>query len=268
MTAQENAALCGTASNATFATGPFAGTRFSGAGNIVPGQALLEIGRRDLEGGNRIDDLRHTAYRVVVGAKGDLGSAWSYDVYGQYGITLYTETYDNEFSVQRTQNALQVDPTTHQCIALASDSSCVPLDIFNGFGAITPGMLNYVEAQGFKQGYTEEMVIDGSMTGDLGQYGVKAPWAKDGAGVAFGAEYRKESLELKTSRDFQTNDLYGRAARRFPCRCRRSTLRKASPKFASRSSRTCRSPKTSPSTPLRASPPTARPARCGRTRPI
>ncbi len=35
-----------------------------------------------------MDDLRHTSYRMTVGAKGDLGGGWNYDVYGQYGLTV------------------------------------------------------------------------------------------------------------------------------------------------------------------------------------
>ena len=31
---------------------------------------------------NRVDDLRHTAYRMHIGARGDLGDGWNYDVYG------------------------------------------------------------------------------------------------------------------------------------------------------------------------------------------
>jgi outer membrane receptor protein involved in Fe transport len=213
MTAQENAILCGASAGST----QNGSGVWLGQGNLVPGQSFLEIGRRDLEGGDRVDDLRHTAYRFVLGAKGELGDGWSYDVYGQYGITLYTETYDNEFSVQRVQNALQVNPDGN-CVAKDAgiDLACVPLDIFNGFGAITPAMLNYVNAQGFKQGYTEEAVINGSITGDLGQYGFKSPWASDGVGVAVGTEYRRETLELKTSRDFQTNDLYGQGGATLP----------------------------------------------------
>jgi outer membrane receptor protein involved in Fe transport len=218
MTAQENASLCATPGSNLVSTGAIATALghpyYDGAGNIVTGQSLLEIGRRDLEGGDRIDDLRHTAYRMVIGAKGDLNSAWSYDAYAQYGITLYSETYDNEFSVTRVQNALQVDPTTGQC--MGTDPSCVPLDIFNGIGSITPKMLNYVLAQGFKQGYTEEMVVSASMTGDLSSYGVKSPWANDGVAVAFGSEWRKETLELKVSRDFQINDLYGQGGATLP----------------------------------------------------
>ena len=33
----------------------------------------------------RIDDLRHTSYRFVVGGRGDLAEGWSYEAYGQYG---------------------------------------------------------------------------------------------------------------------------------------------------------------------------------------
>jgi iron complex outermembrane recepter protein len=216
MTAQENQDLCGLAGSGVYASGPEAG-RYDGSGNIYPGQALLYIGRRDIEGGNRIDDLRHTSYRMVTGVKGDLDQNWSYDVSGQYGITLYTETYDNEFSVSRVQNALQVNPDGNcNVFDLGIDTTCVPLDIFNGIGSITPSMLKYVSAQGFKEGFTQEYVVTGSMTGDLTSYGVQSPWAHDGVSVAFGAEYRKETLELKTSRDFQTNDLYGQGGATLP----------------------------------------------------
>ncbi len=233
MTPQENATLCGNAvtptgiPNAFVADPNYAGGGYwGGQGNITPGQSLLWVGRRNIEGGNRIDDLRHTAYRMKVGAKGDLGHGWSYDVYGQYGLTLYSETYDNEFSKNRVQNALQVayDGTgTPQCtVALPDasgrvlDSNCVPLNIFNGIGSITPGMEKYVAAQGFKQGWTQEQIISGSVTGDLGEWGIQSPWAKSPVAVAIGAEWRSEELLLQTSRDFQINDLYGQGGATLP----------------------------------------------------
>lgn len=189
--------------------------------NLQTGFANVSIGRRDLEGGNRIDDLRHTAYRMKIGARGDLGSGWSYDVYGQYGITLYSENYQNEWSKQRVANALNVDPTTGECVSAENgqDPNCVPLDIFNGFNPTDPNFaqaLAYVKAQGFKSGWTKEQVVSGALTGDLGEYGIKAPWAKDAVAVAFGGEYRRESVMLDTSRDFQTGDLYGQGAKTLP----------------------------------------------------
>jgi iron complex outermembrane recepter protein len=220
MTAQEAAALCGfdaidVALGSTVQTCTPVGT--TGNCNLTPGEATLEIGRRDVEGGNRIDDLRHTAYRMKVGMRGEITDGWSYDVYGQYGTTIYAENYRNEWSVQRTQNALQVNPDGN-CVVkdLGLDAQCVPLDIFNGIGSVTPNMLKYVSAQGFKSGNTEERVVSASITGDFGRWGGQSPWAKNPISLAVGAEYRSESLELLTSRDFQLNDLYGQGSATLP----------------------------------------------------
>src|SRR5579862_9356634 len=225
MTAQENQILCGgngatqitvaTDPNNPFTHGaPF--TYWGGQNNLIPGQAKLEIGRRDLEGGDRQSDLRHTSYRMNIGARGDLGDGWSYDVYAQYGIALLSENYLNEFSKSRVQEAIQVDPVTGQCFCSLTNPptgvGCVPLDIYNGFGAIDKNMLNYVVADGFQEGWTQEQVVSGSITGDLGEWGGQSPWAKNPIGVSVGAEYRSEALKLATDQEFTTNDLYGQGA--------------------------------------------------------
>jgi len=192
--------------------------KYDGAGNITPGQTLLWLGRRDIEGGNRIDDLRHTSYRLVVGGKGDLGHGWSYDLYGQFGETIYQENYANEWSKQRLENALNVNPVTGNCVSadLGIDTKCVPIDLFHGFGSIAPDQLNYVLAQGFKEGFTQEQVVSGSITGDLGEWGIQTPWSKSPFSIALGSEYRQEQLQLDTSRDFQINDLYGQGSATLP----------------------------------------------------
>jgi outer membrane receptor protein involved in Fe transport len=236
MSAQENSLLCGQLPGDALVT---VGTHtfWNGAGNMkiplgppgeflnpgaIPGQAELEIGRRDIEGGNRQDDLRHTAYRMQVGAKGDLGDGWSYDVYGQYGLTVYSENYQNEFSKARVQNALEVDPATGECYSKESvgglaptDPNCVPLNIFDGTGSITPDMLGYVKADGLKEGFTQEQIVSGSVTGDLGKWGGQSPWAKSPIGVSIGGEYRQEDLKLVTDQEFTTNDLYGQGSATF-----------------------------------------------------
>jgi iron complex outermembrane receptor protein len=217
MTAAQNAQLCNTPGST------LVGGRYNGNGNLTPGQALVQIGRRNIEGGNRQADLRHTSYRMNIGVKGDLGNNWSYDVYAQYGLSLFNQTYDNEWSKQRTENALEVNPATGNCFAaepdgngITADSKCVPLDIFHGLGAITPTQLGYVAAQGFQQGYTREQVISGSLTGDLGEWGGQLPWAKSPIGISLGAEYRSEIIQLDTSRDFQINDLAGQGGATLP----------------------------------------------------
>jgi outer membrane receptor protein involved in Fe transport len=214
MTANENQALCGLLPGDTQTTvatpnGPF--TYWNGNGNLTPGEALLSIGRRGVDVGDRTYDTEHTGYRFVVGAKGDLGDGWSYDVYAQYGRSVFAQHETKALSVSRVENALQVDPATGECIAKENgdDTNCVPLDIFNGFGSITPTMLSYVGFQDFETGYTDERVLSGSINGDLGAWGIQSPWAKSPVAVALGAEYRAEDLELNTGYGYQHADEYG-----------------------------------------------------------
>src|SRR5262249_41690887 len=153
--------------------------------NVIPGESLLFIGRRAIETGPRVDDLRHSAYRMQIGIQGDLGSGWVYDMYGQYGLTLYSENLQNDLSVARVQNSLHLDPVTGKCYSaepnafgVVVDPSCVPLDIFNGIGSIAPAMAKYVRATGFQEGTTEEQILNGSLTGDFGRWDGRSPLAK------------------------------------------------------------------------------------------
>ena len=62
-------------------------TQFCG-GDRGAGDVLVTVGRRNVEGGGRLDDLRHTSFRGVVGLRGDITDHWSYDVYGLYGTSI------------------------------------------------------------------------------------------------------------------------------------------------------------------------------------
>ncbi len=190
--------------------------KLCGSGTIIPGQALLEIGRRGVELGPRVTDLRHTSYRMNIGARGDLGDGWSYDIYGQYGLSLLTNVTTGNISKTRVQNALQVDPKTGQCFAaeenanfIVSDPSCVPLNIFDGLGGISKAAEQYIAATGLQTGFTQEQIVSGSLTGDLGAWGIQSPWAKNPVAISVGSEWRSEALELNVSREFFTNDLDG-----------------------------------------------------------
>jgi outer membrane receptor protein involved in Fe transport len=184
----------------------------------APGQtnATMVIGRRNVEGGGRNADLRHTSYRGVIGMKGAITDSWSYDVYGQFGRTIYSQTYFNEFSKSRIQRALNVttDPKTGQAVCTSvldgTDPGCVPYNLFVPNG-ITPAALNYLQSPLLAKGDNTEKVLSGSITGDLGDT-FKSPWSENKIGVAFGAEYRKESLSLTTDAAWQAGDGAGQNA--------------------------------------------------------
>src|SRR5207302_5505128 len=178
----------------------------------TPGDLL--IGRRNLEGGGRQDDRRHTAFRGVLGVKGDIFKNWDYDIFVQTGKVIYSETYLNDFSKTRITRALDVvtDPTTGPPVCASkldgSDPNCVPYIIFH-LGTVTPAALAYLQTPGLQKGSTQQAVQGATLTSDLGNYGVKLPWAKTGVGVAFGVERRVEKLDLETDTAFSTFDLAG-----------------------------------------------------------
>jgi len=184
-------------------------------------KGFLQILRRNVEGGGRQDDLQHTSYRAVLGMKGELGSAWSYDAYYQYGRTLLAETYKNDFSVTRLSRALDVvtDPSTGEAVCRSvldgTDPNCVPWNIFTP-GGVSPEALDYLQTPGFQRGVNTQMVVSGSLAGDLGVYGVQSPWSTTGVGIAFGAEYRKETLSFSVDQAFSTGDLAGQGGATLP----------------------------------------------------
>ncbi|HEX7849433.1 MAG TPA: TonB-dependent receptor [Sphingomonas sp.] len=184
-------------------------------------KGFFQLLRRNVEGGPRNADLRHTNYRGVLGFKGDLGKAWSYDAYYQYGKTVYSQVYTNEFSVARLQKALDVvagPGGTPICRSVrdGTDPNCVPYNVFGGAGAASAAAVKYLSATGFQRGQTTEQIADVSFTGRLGEYGLKTPWATDGIGVNVGFEYRNETLDLQTDQEFQTGDLTGQGGATLP----------------------------------------------------
>ncbi|PZQ57271.1 MAG: TonB-dependent receptor [Phenylobacterium zucineum] len=178
--------------------------------------AVVAIGRRNVEGGNRQSDMTHTAYRLVGGAKGALNEAWRYDVYAQYGTTKYDQLYLNEFSISRTQRALNAvrNPANGaivcQSVLTGEDPACVPYNVFT-IGGVTPEALKYLQIPGLAKGSTEEQVVSASLAGDLTGYGLKSPFASSGFGVAVGAEYRREALDLQPDIAFRSGDLAGQS---------------------------------------------------------
>lgn len=212
--------------NITGLKGFNAPTAFNNGQGGTYNEAIAYILRRNVEGGGRDDDVRHTDYRVVAGMRGDPLPGISYDAYYQTGHTLRQETYFNDFSVQRLNFALDavaVDAngnivpagtpgSTVVCRGTVTGNvaanGCTPYDVFQT-GGVSPAALNYLETPGFQRGSIDENIahIDATLVGD--QYGLKTPWSDTGIGLNIGAEYRKEALDFKVDQEFSQGDLAG-----------------------------------------------------------
>jgi outer membrane receptor protein involved in Fe transport len=172
-----------------------------------PTQFTMLVGRRNVEGGGRQDNYTSNSIRQVLGVKGPINDAWTYDSYAQVGITQLQDIEANFLGTQQITNALTVipNPVTGGVAGVAtgapvcasavngSDTTCVPWNIWQK-GGVTPAALNYLTIPATYAGSAKEYIGDASVTGDLGKYGAKLPTANSGLNVNVGAEYRQENF--------------------------------------------------------------------------
>jgi len=173
-----------------------------GPGSTQTVQVLF--GRRNVEGGNRQTEVRHTAYRFVIGSKGQLSNDVSYDIYAQEGVTLRDDLSTSDLLKSAVANALEAvtDPLTGKVVCAANANGangapgCVPWNIW-GTGAVDPAAVAYMETPGLLQGKAEERVYHADFTADLTDLGWKLPVANEGLGLNFGTEYREEFMSVQ-----------------------------------------------------------------------
>jgi outer membrane receptor protein involved in Fe transport len=196
------------------------------AGLAPTAVAQVLFGRRNVEGGNRQDDLVHTSFRLVLGSKGEINDALSYDVYALEGLTLFSEAYLNDVSRAKLSSALQAVSGPNGTVVCAANSGgasaapgCVPYNIW-GTGPVNPASVAYFTTPAANKGQTEERVISGNVTADLGKYNVKSPLANLGLIVNAGTEYRSEALQLQPDASFigdgNLSDLAGQGSSTLP----------------------------------------------------
>jgi outer membrane receptor protein involved in Fe transport len=177
-------------------------------------QAFLFPERRLVEGGARTQDIRHKNLRLVGGLKGDLARGVSYDA--SYVRSRVTKTLDASgfLSSRKMRNALDVvtDPATGEPACrtklTGEDRSCVPWDIFI-IGGVTQAAVDYLTVTAHQHGSVDEQVANFNSTLNLGEWGIRSPWATDGISLNVGAEYRKDKLAYAPDPLQFTGDLAG-----------------------------------------------------------
>lgn len=192
------------------------GSIYDAAGNYVGPQSVANgvlVARRNVEGGNRQDDITHQSYRIVLGARGDITGPFKYDVYGIYSKVNYRSRFSGDANRQRTANAFNAVRNSAGQIVCAinadanpnnNDARCSPLNYFSG--AASQDAVDYVAEVKSITGDTNLVNIVAAVDGDLGEWGFTSPFANSGVAVAFGYEYRKNSV------DYQPDEIYQAAA--------------------------------------------------------
>ncbi|MDJ0277364.1 TonB-dependent receptor [Sphingomonas sp. 2R-10] len=143
------------------------------------------------------DTYDNRGFRAVGGVRGTFAQAWSYDVAGVYSRSQQDVTFGPfpEYAkVNRALNVVNVNGTpTCQSVVNGTDPSCVPFDAFTANNNNT-ALYNYLFSgrDGTQGNITQLFDVVASLSGDLGEYGITAPWAEQGIALAIGAEYRKD----------------------------------------------------------------------------
>lgn len=185
---------------------------------VVP----LYVGRRNVEGGGRQDDLNYQSYRLSGGFRGELLTGLDYDLSLIYSKVNLSRTYLNDFSVTRLTRAMDVvptgfadDPLTQaredaQCRSVldGSDPNCVPYNVFSTTG-VTPEALAYLQVPLLQRSSNEQSVGTFTLNADLGTWGIKSPFAESPAQAVLGAEFRRDVLESVTDENFSTGNASG-----------------------------------------------------------
>lgn len=151
---------------------------------------LLSYRRRTVEFGARSTGYDNNTFQIITGARGTIVGDWSYDFSFQHGESDRTNIsagYTNVANIEKAVDVVSVNgvPTCRQ-----DSANCVPINLFGGFGAITPEMAAYSSATAIEQQNYKQTIYSGSVGGPISA--LQIPFADTPVAVSIGAEYRTE----------------------------------------------------------------------------
>ena len=182
-----------TAANPTVVTGgTFPNWRDLNSNGVVDAADDVRItyARRTVEFGPRRTEYDNDAFSLVMGVQGQFIGDWDYDLFGQYGESDRTLVSSGYVNVENAAAAVNVTSVGGVPTCRNGDPSCVPLNLFGGFGAITSAQAAYSSATGIERQEYDQTIIGASVSGPVSF--VQIPFAENPLALSFGAEYREE----------------------------------------------------------------------------
>jgi len=140
----------------------------------------------------RQDTITHDDYRAVAGVRGDIDGNWTYDVSASHWQSNYTLRDQNWALLPLVNQALQNGT----------------LNIFQN-GGDTVAQQQGVSGTSLETGNNKEDDVQINLTGDLGPYGGKSPFASSPVALAGGLEYRHTTLLFTPDNDAQQGYVLG-----------------------------------------------------------
>lgn len=155
----------------------------------------IYIGKRNVEGGPRSDNLEHTGYRIVTGLRGAINDNWDYDVSFMYGSTSSSTTYKNDLLAPKIFPVI-----SPECF---EDANCIPYEVFT-YQGVTPEAAAQLGGVGIQRNQTALTQIVAFVTGNL-DFGLPA----GNISVAGGYQYGKPEYENISDTVYEEGQLLG-----------------------------------------------------------
>jgi len=147
----------------------------------------------------RQDTVTHDDYRALAGVRGDIDGNWTYDVSASHWESAYSQVNQNWALLPEVNAAMQNGT----------------LNIFQ-YGGDTLAQQQGVTGTEESTGNTKEDDVQINITGDLGPYGGKSPFASSPVAVAGGLEYRHDTLTLNPDANVQAGYVLGGSGKVLP----------------------------------------------------
>ncbi|QSX31809.1 TonB-dependent receptor [Shewanella cyperi] len=162
-------------------------------------QFVMYIGKRNVEGGPRADNLEHSSYRIVVGTEGELTDTWTYDLNYQYASTSSSSVYMNDLL------APKIGPRIGAIGYEDCTGDCLPYNVFT-LGGVTAEQAAQLAGVGTQTGLVTQIIYSGFATGD---FDFTLPSASSPVAAVVGFERREIEYSRTSDTVYEEGQLLG-----------------------------------------------------------
>ena len=163
-------------------------------------QFVAYIGKRNVEGGPREDNLEHTSYRILTGMEGEINDSWSYDVSYNYSATTSSSVYKNDLLAPKI--APRVGAVGTEC---DEADDCLLYNVFELDG-VTAEQAAQLAGVGIQTGLVTQIIYSGYVSGE---FDWTLPTASTPIAAVFGFERREQDYERISDTVYEEGQLLG-----------------------------------------------------------
>ena len=156
---------------------------------VIGPDGTISVGKSFNDLGNALGRSKTSTFRIVGGARGDLGDRWHWNAYYQHGQTKYNQQLSNNIiraNLLQAIDAVSLPDGTIVC--RDPGNGCVPYNPL-GRGNFTQAAADFVTGTAIQNKTIEQDVFSADISGDL----FELPGGP--LSIAVGAEHRRDSLE-------------------------------------------------------------------------